>query len=162
MAYVDAVAGRAGINVARTLHDYGVDGSFHPIKEVFGGYAQGGFGVDFQLKATVNWEIKGSSVLYDLDAKAYNNIVGREPCEIPMVLIVMCLPKREAQWLRQSETALLLQKSCYWYWERNGVPTKNVSTIRVSIPRSNLLDVGGLDRLMKGAEAYQRGLQDHV
>lgn len=162
MAYVDAIAGRAGVNVAHTLHDYGVDGSFHPIKKVFGGYAQGGFGIEFQLKATVNWDVKGDVVFYDLDARAYNNIVGRDPCEIPLVLIVMCLPKPERQWLRQSETALLLQKSCYWYWEPNGVPTKNESTIRISIPRCNLLDVGGLDRLMKGAEAYQRGLQDHV
>lgn len=162
MAYVDAIAGRAGVNVAHTLHDYGVDGSFHPIKKIFGGYAQGGFGVEFQLKATVNWHIKDDCVLYDVETRAYNNIVGRDPCEIPLVLIVMCLPKSESQWLRQNESALLLKKSCYWYWEPNGVPTSNASTIRISVPRRNLLDVGGLDRLMKGAESYQRGQQDHV
>lgn len=162
VAYASAIAGRAGVNVSHSFHDYGVDGSFHPIKKVAGGFVQSGFSVEFQLKASVNWEVKGAAVSYDLEARAYNNIVERDPCEIPLILILMCLPRNERQWLRQSEAGLLLQKSCYWYWMPRGVRTKNAATVRISIPRSNLLDVEGLTRLMAGAEAYQRGLQDHV
>ena len=162
MAYVDAIAGRAGVNVTRALHDYGVDGTFHPIKKIFGGYTQSGFTVEFQLKATVNWEVKGNMVVYDLEASAYNKMVCRDPSEIPVVIIVMCLPPLETSWLRQSEKAILIQRSCYWFWEPSGPPTKNKSSIRISIPRSNLLDVSGLVALLRGAEAYQRGTQDHV
>lgn len=162
MAYVDAIAGRAGVNVTRALHDYGVDGTFHPIKKIPGGYTQSGFAVEFQLKATINGEIKDGSVVYDLEASAYNKMVSRDPREIPLVLLVMCLPSLETSWLRQNEKALLIQRSCYWFWEGNGPPTRNTSTIRISIPRTNLLDVNGLTGLLRSAEAYQRGTQDHV
>lgn len=162
MAYVDAIAGRAGVNLTRSLHDYGVDGTFHPIKKTSYGYTSAGFTVEFQTKATTNWQVVGTDVVYDLSAKAYNDMVGRDPCETPLVIIVMCLPPLDAQWLRQSEKAALMKRSCYWYWEPHGALTQNRSTVRIAIPRANFLDVAGLQKLLQGAEAYQRGKQNHV
>lgn len=162
MAYVDAIAGKAGVNVTRSLHDYGVDGTFHPIKNGHGGYTETGFTVEYQLKATINWELKGDEVIYDLEASAYNKLVGRNRYAVPYVIIVMCLPRVESRWLRQNERAILLTRSCYWYWQPNGPATKNTGSIRISIPRRNHLTATNLANLLQGAEAYQRGMQNHV
>ncbi|MBD8066256.1 DUF4365 domain-containing protein [Devosia sp. PTR5] len=109
MAYVDAIAGRLGINVTRALHDYGVDGTFHPVKETIAGRTETGFTLQYQLKATVNWEVDGASIVYDMEAAAFNKMALRDPAAVPLVLILLCLPALEISWLRQNERALLLR-----------------------------------------------------
>ncbi len=162
MAYVDAIAGRVGINVTRALQDYGVDGTFHPVKDTIAGRTETGFTLQYQLKATVNWEVDGHSIVYDMEAAAFNKMALRDPAAVPLVLILLCLPTLEISWLRQNERALLLARSCYWYWQAPGDPTANSSSKRVRIPRSNHLNAAGLTALLNSAEAYQRGEQDYV
>ena len=116
LAYVHAVAGRAGVNVAHSIHDYGIDGILTPVDKIGSSYAESGFILQFQLKATTRWNISGSDVVYDLEAGAYNNMVGRHPSAVPMVLILMCMPHDEELWLRSNDKVLLLKNSCYWLW----------------------------------------------
>src|SRR5258705_2116714 len=78
LAYVHALAGRAGVNLAaQRVHDYGIDGTFRSIKIVGTRRVESGFAVDFQMKATINWEYNGPDVAYDLEAKTYNDMVQR-------------------------------------------------------------------------------------
>jgi hypothetical protein len=135
MAYVDAVAGRAGINVSRPLHDYGVDGTFRPIIIGDGFRTESAFQLEFQLKASQSWTLEPDAVVYDLEADAYNKLVTRHPAGVPIVLILMCLPANKNHWLRSTENVLVLRNCCYWLWLAPGSPsTTNSATVRVRIP----------------------------
>jgi hypothetical protein len=69
-AYVQAVAGMAGVNLsAQRTHDYGVDGSFRAVVILPYRRVESGVSVDFQMKATTNWEYDGTDIAYDLEAK---------------------------------------------------------------------------------------------
>jgi hypothetical protein len=68
LAYVHALTGNAGVSLAaHRIHDYGIDGTFRSIKIVKNRRVESGFSVDFQLKATTDWEHKEDKVVYDLE-----------------------------------------------------------------------------------------------
>jgi hypothetical protein len=139
LAYVHAVTGLAGVNLEVKLrHDYGVDGTFRPVVNSDGRRVESGHNVDFQLKSSVKWEHDGDAVMYDLEAKTYNDMVGRAASAIPLILLLLCLPRNSATWLAPTETELILRHCCYWM-KLSGEPTDNIATKRIRIPRSNLL-----------------------
>lgn len=162
MAFVDAIAGRAGVNVARELHDYGVDGTFQSVVKTPLGFAGSGFTVQFQLKATVNWTEEDDHIVYDLEAKAYANMRLRGRSAVPLVLIVMCLPRDHRLWLRHNRRALVLKNCCYWLWLPGGVIPANRSTVRVQLPRQNLLTTAALEGILKRAREYAMGVRGDV
>lgn len=149
LAFVHAVTGLAGVNLGTTLrHDYGVDGSFRPvIINRNGRRVESGFQVDFQLKSSINWEYDGDAVIYDLEAKTYNDMVGRPATAIPLILLLLCLPRSSATWLAHTETELILRHCCYWM-KLSGDPTDNITTKRIRIPRSNLLTPAALQEIL--------------
>src|SRR5689334_5975930 len=94
-AYVQAIAGYTRLNLRLALggqeFDYGVDGTFYPIKSLKGKLVQSGFALDFQLKATTNWKTTSTHVIYNMNAAAYNKIVDRnKEGVIPQILILLC------------------------------------------------------------------------
>ena len=139
-AYVQAVAGKAGVNLSFPLHDYGIDGAFRPIHIVGGRRVESGFSLDFQLKASKNWTINENHVVYDLEAKTYNDLVLRRSSGtvVPCILILLCLPEDPQEWLDLNEERLLLRKCCYWE-HLKGDPTENTQTVRIRIPAVQLL-----------------------
>ncbi|HEV7274862.1 MAG TPA: DUF4365 domain-containing protein [Devosiaceae bacterium] len=162
MAFVDAIAGRAGVNVSRELQDYGVDGTFQAVVETPLGFAGSGFTVQFQLKATVNWAEENNAIVYDLEAKAYANMRSRERSAVPLVLVVMCLPRDDRLWLRHNGRALVLKNCCYWLWLPGGAIPANRSTVRVRLPRQNLLTTAALEGILNRAREYAMGVRDDV
>lgn len=72
-AYVNALAARAGMTVAASYPDYGIDGTFKDIEYNVDTrkYSETGFGIDFQIKATVNITHKNGFIKYNLEAKNY-------------------------------------------------------------------------------------------
>jgi hypothetical protein len=98
-AHVQAVAGMAGvIYQPRDSYDYGVDGQFHPVIMRGNRPITSGHPLDFQAKSTVNWELVDGKIVYDLEAKTYNDIVSRTASETTLILILLCLPKDQAEW----------------------------------------------------------------
>lgn len=152
-AYVQAIAGNAGLNLSLRLHhqefDYGVDGSFHPIKKVNNELVNSGFNLDFQLKASMDWQIDGSHVIYDMKANAYNKIADRnnEERAIPKILILLCLPSISSEWVAINEEQLILRKCCYWD-RLKGDLTANTSSVRIRIPRCQQLTTESLLTLL--------------
>ena len=139
LAYVHALAGRAGVNLAaQRVHDYGIDGTFRSIKIVGTRRVESGFAVDFQMKATINWEHNGPDVVYDLEAKTYNDMVQRDTEATPCILILLCLPADAEDWMESDEKRLVLKHCCYWT-RLHGATTTNSSKKRIWIPRSNEL-----------------------
>ncbi len=154
-AYVHAVAAHAGLIFEPATTDYGVDGSIRFIQKREGRRFVCGHSLDVQLKATTNWVFETDDVIYDVEAKTYNDLVDRfnEPRGTPMVLILMCLPKDEVEWLSITTEQLILRHCCFWC-RVGGAKTNNTATQRIRIPRSHRLDQASvgelLDKVKKG------------
>lgn len=97
-AHIYALAGVAGVNYSANRYDYGVDGHFIPVRRRGNRFIDSGFPLDHQAKATINWELKDGKIVYDLEAKTYNDLVGRTAAESSIILILLCLPKEREQW----------------------------------------------------------------
>jgi hypothetical protein len=158
-AYVQAIAGYARLNLSLTLEmgarefDYGVDGTFRHVTSIHGRLVESGFPLDFQLKATTNWQADNNHITYIMDAWAYNKIVDRNNHErtTPQILILLCLPPSSREWLENNEEQLLLRRCCYWLYP-TGERTKNKSGVTIKIPRTQILNGSSLVELIKKVE----------
>lgn len=152
-AYVAAVAARAGVNLNWRGFDYGVDGAFCRISERDGRHAEDGITLDYQLKASTRWRIENQEVVYQLEAKTYNDLASRRSGVrvVPLILILFCLPKEESQWLEINEENLLMRKCCYWTLVDERL-TKNAATVTIGIPREQLLTSAALLDLLGKVE----------
>lgn len=155
-AHIYALAGVAGVNHTTNAHDYGVDGQFTEVKlRPNGGKTNSGYPLDFQAKASIDWELKGDRIVYDLEAKTYDDMVTRETSETTLLLILLCLPKSQAEWHMMTDDATTLRRCCYWHIEPPGPPCGNSSTKRVYIPTNQLLTPDTLRQLL-AAERQRR------
>ena len=135
-AYVRAVIFRAGYRLdLPVVDDHGIDGTV-------ASYSGGVNRVDFQLKATTQYTIQGGYVIYDLRVQNYNQLIKED--DLPRVLIVFLMPADPGQWLAQTQEELCLRKCAYWVSLMTMAPSGNRSTVRVSVPLSNMFDVNGL------------------
>lgn len=144
-----AVSAHAGLVFEPTSIDYGVDGSIRIVQKRDGRMLVCGHSLDVQLKATTDWKVENNEVVYDVEAKTYNDLVDRfnEPRGTPMVLILMCLPKDELDWLKISDEQLVLRHCCYWC-RVGGTKTDNTSTQRIRIPQGHILDQRSMAELL--------------
>lgn len=153
LAYVHALAGAAGLNLAPpTTFDYGIDGTFHPVKNVGGRLIQSAFPVEFQMKSTTVWRHEGDHVVYDLSARAHHILTDRERGQAMAILILLCMPPEAVDWVVGSEEHLHLRRCCYWY-RPPGPPTENTATVRIRIPRTQVLTADSLRGIMATARA---------
>lgn len=161
MAYIQAVAAKAGANIWVTLrHDYGIDLMFTTIhsyqtlsKKRGKRYTEPkSIPLPCQVKSSKQWEFHEDRIVYDLEAQAYDDLVCNDFC----FLILMCLPPTMQEWLYQDEQHLRLHHCCY-YWEpsEEQVLTPNDYTKRISIPRTQQFTAEALIELLN---ARQRGL----
>jgi uncharacterized protein DUF4365 len=153
VSHIYALAGMAGLNYAiKYVLDYGVDGQFSFVKIRDGRRVNSGFPLDFQAKATVNWEQRNGRIVYDLEAKTYNDIVSRTAAETTLVLILLCLPKDPTDWHIVLDRATVLQHSCYWY-SFTGEATNNTARKRIFVPVENRLTPSTLNDLLEKEKA---------
>jgi hypothetical protein len=163
-AYIQAVAAKAGVNVTigAQAHDYGVDGTFHqvvirPQKDSHGALRQrrlnSGFNLEFQCKASKDWEEELGTIVYDLEVKTYNDLIFRASnrTATPLVLILMCLPTAEDDWLLLSEDQLLLRKCCYWH-RLSGAESDNLNKKRIRFPKTQALTPEAVNVLLLQVE----------
>lgn len=141
LAYIRAVAAKAGVIVHEySNRDYKVDGSFHNVQIIGKKREPTGFPIEFQIKATVNWIVdtrqsEPEEIKYDLEVATYNFLIRRKnEGGTPCILVLLCLPPSEEEWLKCSEDELLLRKCCYWEL-LEGQESQNDKQIRISIPR---------------------------
>lgn len=139
-AYVRAIAGRAGLNLAIREYDYGVDGSFDEVVVRQNRRVESGFSLSFQLKASTQWQLHSTCVTYDLEVKTYNDLILRRSMRAatPCILILLALPSDSAQWLICEEAQLRLQGTCYWEY-LSGSLSENRQSVRIRILRSQRL-----------------------
>ena len=108
--------------------------------------------IGVQLKATVNWSSNDDNTIsYALDVKNYHDLRAIDVV-FPRVLVVLCLPKEESDWLVISEHEFILRKCAYWF-SLYGLPDiANSQTVTVRIPATNLLAKDAVRTLMLKAQ----------
>lgn len=146
-AHIYAVAGVAGVNYSAQRYDYGIDGTFNLVVSRGNKRIDSGFAVDYQAKATVNWELVGDNIVYDLEADTNNNFASRGSAEATMILILLCLPKERNYWHSTSCNETVLRHCCYWH-AISGEPTLNTAKKRIFIPAEQLLTPTSLNQIL--------------
>ena len=148
-AYVLAVAAQAGLIWSKPTEDYGIDLSLRSVALENNRWRDAGAQLDLQLKSTTRAIVTETEVVYDLEVDAYNDLrrVDR-PC--PRVLILLVMPTEEALWLNQTPEQLTLRYCAYWMSLRGQPLTTATRTIRIRIPRANLVSVEALTQLLQG------------
>ena len=100
--------------------------------------------IDLQLKATteneVLYDING--IKYDLEVKNYNDLIERQTNgQAPLVLILFILPDDQNEWVLINPGEIKLRRNAFWYQPPAGsVPSANSATVRITIPKGNLID----------------------
>ena len=140
------------------VYDYGVDGQFSTVKRRPNGRrVASGYPLDFQAKATTDWNLIDGHIVYDLEAKTYDDMVGRDASETTLMLILLCLPKSQAEWHEATAEATTLRHCCYWDI-LHGTPCGKASTKRIRIDETNILTPETLKELLE-AETIRRQRQ---
>jgi hypothetical protein len=146
-AYVQAIAGRCGLSCSQRDFDYGIGLTLHEIRRRGRRYLESGFKLDIQAKSTAAAQTTPTHVVYDLEAKNYDDL--RDPhVDFPRILVLLVLPEDEVQWTYQSEEHLLLRGCAYWRSLRGEPATANERTVRLAVPRTSVFSVEALDALM--------------
>lgn len=159
LAHIYAVAGMAGVNHAiESIHDYGVDGQFESVTLRQNRRVNSGHQIAFQAKATTRWELVNGHIVYDLEAKTYDDLVSREDSAITMVLILLCMPKEQTDWHLAAPDATLIRNCCYWHIFKKGPLSGSTSSKRINIPSANVLTPDSLKELL-AAEKLRRETQ---
>lgn len=161
LAYIRAVAARAGVNIYRPEWDFGVDLAFtrvdpyQPLAKKRGRRHRDShtLPIPFQVKSSKNWKMCDDTIVYDLEAKNYDDLVNSSVC----LLLLMCLPPTIDEWMHQDEQCLQLHHGCY-YWQpsEEDEMTPNEETKRITIPRKQLFTAEALLRLLS---ERQRGIR---
>ncbi len=142
LAYVRAVAATAGFAVARPeTDDDSVDLTILaklPKRPR----------IDLQVKCTAarGW-LERDHIPFDLDPKNYGEL-REEDVAAPRVLVVVTVPSDCGSWLAPAEEETLLRYCGYWVSLRGLEERGNVSSVRVRVPRANILSPGALSDMM--------------
>ncbi|MCU6792410.1 DUF4365 domain-containing protein [Paenibacillus sp. WQ 127069] len=148
VSYVSAIVAQSGASFDIVSRDYGVDVCVRRVDSFNGKMMDMGVSFDCQLKATINWDLEDTSIVYDLEADTYNKLIYRHiNSSTPCLLVVLCLPRNKSDWMHISEEGLNLRKCCYYYYV-NGEATENKSSFRIRIPRTNIFSPDAVVKLI--------------
>lgn len=151
IAYLSMIAATAGFNFNHSEKDYGVDASVKEVKRREDGRInETGIGLDFQLKATQRWKCSNDNkIIYSLEVKNYNDLLYRKYGGTPLILGLLCLPKKGDFHPSNSSVSLILKHAMFWYTpSRDLEPSSNKKSVTIQIPTGNLLTARALSDLM--------------
>lgn len=102
---------------------------------------------NIQLKATSSpLDVVGGEACFDLPINNYNDLRATD-VTVPQLLVVMQLPRDEAQWLVVNPAEAIVRERAWWtdLW---GAPSvDNASTIRVKFPSDRTFSNDALTRI---------------
>ncbi len=124
VAYIHAVAAGAGFTVAKRPK------------------------LDLQLKATINLGEAESGVFrYPCPVGNYDEL--RATTQTPRLLVVLQLPRERSVWLSVGADELVMRRCAYWVSLQGAPETANLTSVTVSLPLANRLDIEALKALMQ-------------
>jgi len=153
IAYVYAVAAKAGATCDHSHLDYGVDCKINEVVNTRDGLEATGVSIEFQLKASsTGWKDEGDYIRFDLQAKTYKTFVNRNTRQrrsTSLLLLVLCLPADENLWLFNNHDSLILKECCYWYNIVDVQVPDNNSSKRIRIPKHQIFTPQALTSLLE-------------
>jgi Domain of unknown function (DUF4365) len=152
-AYVHAVAALAGVLSSRPDPDYGIDLSLRAVDIHDRRHTDSSVQIDLQLKSTTRANVSATAVTYDLEVDTYNYLRSAS-AGCPRILVVYIMPEDEGEWLSQSPEELSLRHCAYWLSLEGAPATTAISSIRLSLPLTNVFSVDAVRALLK--QAMQR------
>jgi hypothetical protein len=106
--------------------------------------------LDFQLKSTENWEETDKYIKYALDSKNYNDIIYRnKENDVRLILILMCLHRKENQWINIHKNKIIFREKLYWFYTESIDLLENENSNKtIYIPKENVLDVRAFKKIV--------------
>lgn len=148
LAYVRAVAARAGFSVEETRKDRdSVDlticarGALCPDAPITSP------DLKVQLKATALGPLPEREFDFDLPSHNYNALADTKR-SVPLILVVFVMPKDKAQWLSCTESRLALRHCAYWVSLAGQSPTSNQTKQCIKVPRAQVFNPRSLRALL--------------
>jgi Domain of unknown function (DUF4365) len=155
-AYLQAVAAQAGLNYSVHAYDYGIDITLREVERAGEYYIDTGRVLDVQLRSTGRAAADQIEIRFDLDVRTYDHLRVDHP-KGTRILMVMLVPQEEADWVSLTERGLLIGGEMYWLLLRGRPSVPNAATIRLAIPRHQMVTGSALQQLLElptgGAEA---------
>ncbi|MCU0552562.1 MAG: DUF4365 domain-containing protein [Leptolyngbya sp. Prado105] len=111
--------------------------------------------LELQVKSTSAEIISTDSIRFPLSIKNYDDL-RIEHLQTPRILVVVILPVAPQDWTRQAEQELCLRHTAYWISLHGYPASQNQTTITISIPRQNILNVDALRGIMQRVAAGER------
>ncbi len=148
-SYMGVLAACAGMTISTASQDYGIDGTFKDVEydPAAKEYSETGYGIDYQLKATVNASVKNGVIKYSLEMKNYRKLIQTR-VGTPRILVVYAMPKETNKWVAVNKDETTLQK-CAWWCSLKGKPeVNNKERVTVSIPVNQQLTPESLKEMM--------------
>lgn len=162
-AYVFALASKARLNLRASditpdEFDYGLDGRFSGLTLLRGKPVPNGSELHYQLKATTKWKFRKNFIEYKIRKKAFNKMAYQNSLEqIPIILLLFCLPPGEGEWAVFDEAELIIRKCCYWFHVGVEQLASDEGVHRILIPKENLVTpevISALLNRVKKREAF--------
>ena len=153
LAYLKAISARAGLIIASFNLDYGVDAAIARVilDQTSGRRRQNGVCLRVQLKASKNWSLRRDNIIYDLEAKTFNDLTSERAAITPLVLILLCLPNTGNSRLEWHPDHLILRNCSYWWLPNPGTQaTSAKSTQRIEIPQMQQVTPHSIRYLVDG------------
>lgn len=104
--------------------------------------------LDVQLKCQLGLPKARPNWPYDLKSKNYEDLRYTNYM-VPRILIVIAVPPKVCEWVKQDEEQLLMRHCGWWLSLRGMRASTNKKTVRVQIPRSQRFDVSSLKQIME-------------
>ncbi|MBE9233568.1 DUF4365 domain-containing protein [Cuspidothrix issatschenkoi LEGE 03284] len=145
ITYVRAIAAVSGYSIYRPeIDNDSVD---------LGILSRGGTGkifsprLELQLKCTARDVRQENSIQYPVIIKNYHDL--RIQSLVPRILVVVLVPEKITDWIKQKEGELCLRYCAYWV-SLHGMPdTTNTTNVTIEIPRSNQFTPDALQTIMQ-------------
>lgn len=154
--YIEILANYKGYKTSSIFPDHGTDLSIvevSPREENQGlRYFDTGRELKVQLKATTERGVilNENELVYDLEAKTYNDLIYRMNNNKPLLLFLFILPSDNEDWLKLSDKELIIKKCAYWFYpEKADITTGNTHSKRINISYDNLVSIDTIDKLFE-------------
>ena len=145
ITYIRAIAAVAGYSLYRPeIDNDSVD---------LGILSRGGTGkifsprLELQLKCTARDVLEKNSIKYPLIIKNYHDL--RINSLVPRILVIVLVPEKVTDWIKQTEEELCLRYCAYWISLRGMPDTTNTTNVTIEIPRSNQFTPDALQTIIQ-------------
>jgi hypothetical protein len=114
--------------------------------------------IDVQLKSVTREHLRDheTALTFRLNRKNYDEL--RHRAQVPRLLVVLILPRQPDQWIDQNHERMISRYAAYYVSLAGMADAPQRGKVPVELPRSNLLSVDALRRLMEQASRRVRKL----